>query len=136
MAIWASDLKLKTPLGKWYTYEDAQERIWPSYHDFIDGYLYVKTSNKYIKYSKNGENVFINGKYVSWQLTESSTPFYVETADGAELWYGPYCHRVIGELHKPRISTFESCIDSLELWEREILSDVDMVILVINSETC
>eukprot|EP00957_Ditylum_brightwellii_P133045 10144797-Ditylum_brightwellii.AAC.1 len=74
----------------------------------------------------NRDNDFINGKYVSWQPTESSAPFYVETMDGAESWYGPYCHGVVGELRKSGIPTFESYIDSLELWEREILSDVDI----------
>eukprot|EP00957_Ditylum_brightwellii_P161596 12303386-Ditylum_brightwellii.AAC.1 len=127
MTIWTLGLKLKAPLGKWYTYGDAQEHIWPSYHDFIDGHFHVKALDKYIEYSKNSKNDFITGKYVSWQLTESSAPFYVETTDVSELWYGPYCHGMVGELHKPRISMFDSYIDSLERWEREILSDVDMV---------
>eukprot|EP00957_Ditylum_brightwellii_P046805 3552936-Ditylum_brightwellii.AAC.1 len=43
-----------------------------------------------------GKNDFINSKDVSWQPTESSAPFYVETTDGTELWYGPYCHGVVG----------------------------------------
>eukprot|EP00957_Ditylum_brightwellii_P175789 13385780-Ditylum_brightwellii.AAC.1 len=127
MTIWASDLKLKAPLDKWYTYGDAQERIWPSYYDFIDGHLYVKALEKHIKYSKSSKNDFINSEYVPWKPTESPAPFYIKTTDAVELWYGPYCHRVVRELHKPGISTFESYIDSLELWEREVLSDVDMV---------
>eukprot|EP00957_Ditylum_brightwellii_P156587 11917600-Ditylum_brightwellii.AAC.1 len=93
----------------------------------LDPKLKVKASDKYVKYSKNSKNAFINGEYVSWQPTESSAPFYIETTDGAESWYGPYCHGVVGELYKPRISRIDSYIDILELWEGETLSDVDMV---------
>eukprot|EP00957_Ditylum_brightwellii_P010476 793844-Ditylum_brightwellii.AAC.1 len=47
--------------------------------------------------------------------------------DGAISWYGLYCHGVVGELIPPTISTFKSYIDSSDLWEMELLQDVDMV---------
>eukprot|EP00957_Ditylum_brightwellii_P160315 12203773-Ditylum_brightwellii.AAC.1 len=83
LSIWATDNILKQPLGKWYKYGYELDRIWPSYYDFIDGHLYVKASDAFIQYSKTCKNEFVKGESISWSPSESSTPFHVETDDGA-----------------------------------------------------
>ena len=127
LSIWATDNILKQPLGVWYKYGNEIDRIWPSYYDFIDRHLYVKSSDKFIQYSKNCKNEFVNGVHISWSPSESSAPVHVVSDDGATPWYDLYCHGVVGELIPPPISTFESYIDSTDSWEMEILQDVDMV---------
>eukprot|EP00957_Ditylum_brightwellii_P075850 5764788-Ditylum_brightwellii.AAC.1 len=126
LPIWATDNILKQPLGKWYNYSNELDWMWPSYYDFIDEHLYVKASDAFIQYSKNCINEFVKGESISWSPSESSALFHTETDDGAISWYGSYCHGAVGKLIPPTIPTFKSYIDSTELWEMELLQDVDV----------
>eukprot|EP00957_Ditylum_brightwellii_P088293 6725961-Ditylum_brightwellii.AAC.1 len=132
MKLWADEKTLHQPFGKWYKLGNDLKHTWPSYYNFTNDCLYVRTIDGFFLHCRNLQNpcTLKNSQHVQWIPTEKTAPVKVKTADGSVTWQGTYCYGVTGDIIHKKLATMDKYAAMLEKWEQDIIDNVEPLVFL------
>jgi hypothetical protein len=123
---WSLRDKLYHPLGDWLYSSDRLRRQWPFYFDHSTGDLFVRNPTGFTRCIAIDSIRFSPISELEQHSSPSSFPVSARPTIQGEFWIAIIRPLVIPPFCYDPPSTFLEFLTTLELWERELFSDLTM----------